>query len=102
MQRRPILLWMLLWTLTLGGCALPQQVEHYFFEKDGAVVATAWRYAGKPDNPVDDLWIDLTKAPAFEIRLPDGRKAWVQRGDVTFETKPLSVDAAIADHRKAL
>jgi gamma-D-glutamyl-L-lysine dipeptidyl-peptidase len=38
----------------------------------------------------------------LEIRLPDGRKAWVQRGDVTFETKPLSVDAAIAVAKRFL
>ena len=32
----------------------------------------------------------------LEIRLPDGRQAWVQRGDITSETMPLNVDAAIA------
>jgi len=30
------------------------------------------------------------------VRLPDGRSAWVQRGDITFDAKPLSIAQAIA------
>jgi hypothetical protein len=36
----------------------------------------------------DSLWL--------EVRLPDNRSAWVQRGDVTFDPKPLSIPQAIA------
>ncbi|MEN6607604.1 MAG: NlpC/P60 family protein [Bryobacteraceae bacterium] len=36
----------------------------------------------------DERWI--------EVRLPDGRNAWVQRGDVTFDLKPLNVESTIA------
>ncbi len=32
----------------------------------------------------------------FQIKLPDGRAAWVQRGDVDLDPKPLSIDDAIA------
>jgi cell wall-associated NlpC family hydrolase len=31
-----------------------------------------------------------------EVRLPDGRAAWIQRGDVTFESRKLSIDETIA------
>jgi hypothetical protein len=30
------------------------------------------------------------------VRLPDGRSAWVQRGDITFDAKPLTIAQAIA------
>ncbi len=32
----------------------------------------------------------------IEVRLPDDRSAWVQRGDLTFENKKLSIDEMIA------
>jgi cell wall-associated NlpC family hydrolase len=32
----------------------------------------------------------------LEVRLPDGRSAWLQRGDITFDAKPLSIAQAIA------
>ncbi|HEU5161559.1 MAG TPA: C40 family peptidase [Thermoanaerobaculia bacterium] len=32
----------------------------------------------------------------YEVRLPDGSKAFVQSGDVAFETKPVTIDEAIA------
>lgn len=32
----------------------------------------------------------------YEVRLPDGAKAFVQSGDVAFDPKPLSIDEAIA------
>jgi cell wall-associated NlpC family hydrolase len=31
----------------------------------------------------------------LEVRLPDGRQAWVQRGDVTFDPKPLTIKETI-------
>lgn len=65
----------LMWSIGTSGCALPQYAEHYFYEKDGAVVADAWRYAGNPDNPVNQLRIDLRSSPIFDVRLPDG--VWV-------------------------
>ncbi len=30
------------------------------------------------------------------VRLPDGRSAWVQRGDLSFDSKPLPIEAMIA------
>lgn len=32
----------------------------------------------------------------FQVKLPDGRAAWVQRGDVNLDPKPLSIDDSIA------
>lgn len=32
----------------------------------------------------------------YSVRLPDGRPAWVQSGDVTFDNKPLSIPQTIA------
>jgi cell wall-associated NlpC family hydrolase len=32
----------------------------------------------------------------LEVRLPDDRSGWVQRGDVAFDAKPLSIDETIA------
>lgn len=75
MKQLPLLIWLLVWSLVTGGCALPQYAEHYTYNKDGAMVASAWRYAGSPDNPVYELWVDLRRAPPFEIRMPDG--VWV-------------------------
>jgi hypothetical protein len=31
----------------------------------------------------------------LEVRLPDDRSGWLQRGDVSFESQPLSIEAAI-------
>lgn len=36
------------------------------------------------------------------VRLPDGRSAWVQRGDITFDAKPLSIAQAIARSQRFL
>ncbi len=38
----------------------------------------------------------------LEVRLPDDRSGWLQRGDVTFDTQPLSIDAAIELSRRFL
>jgi hypothetical protein len=38
----------------------------------------------------------------LEVRLPDDRSGWLQRGDVSFESQPLSVDAAIELSRRFL
>jgi cell wall-associated NlpC family hydrolase len=38
----------------------------------------------------------------LEVRLPDDRSGWLQRGDVSFEAKPLTVEAAIALSRRFL
>lgn len=76
-----LFLWLLLWSIGISGCALPQYAEHYFYEKDGTVVADAWRYAGNPDNPVDDLRINLRSSPPLDVRLPDG--TWVSSRDAT-------------------
>lgn len=82
-NRQPILFALLLvLAMGMGGCALPQHVEHYFYEKDGAVVAEAWRYAGNPENPVHRLWINLKSSPMFDIRLPDG--VWISSRDAAF------------------
>lgn len=32
----------------------------------------------------------------LQVRLPDGRPAWLQRGDVTFDPKPLAINEVIA------
>lgn len=76
MKRPPLFIWLLIWSILTSGCALPQYLEHYTYDKDGAMVASAWRYAGNPENPVDKLWVDLRRAPPFEIRMPDG--VWVR------------------------
>jgi hypothetical protein len=31
----------------------------------------------------------------IEVRLPDNRRAWIQRGDVTFDTEPLTIPETI-------
>ena len=38
----------------------------------------------------------------IEVRLPDDRAGWVQRGDVSFESQPLSIEAAIELGRRFL
>jgi cell wall-associated NlpC family hydrolase len=38
----------------------------------------------------------------LEVRLPDDRSGWVQRGDVSFDAKPLSIADAIALSRRFL
>ena len=38
----------------------------------------------------------------LEVRLPDDRSGWLQRGDVSFDAKPLTVEAAIALGRRFL
>jgi cell wall-associated NlpC family hydrolase len=38
----------------------------------------------------------------LQVRLPDERSGWLQRGDVTFDPKPLSIEAAIALSRRFL
>ena len=38
----------------------------------------------------------------IEVHLPDGRSAWVQRGDVSFDVRPLSIEEAIALSRRFL
>lgn len=42
----------------------------------------------------DDRWL--------EVRLPDDRLGWLQQGDVSFDEKPLSIDAVIALSRRFL
>ena len=37
-----------------------------------------------------------------EVRLPDGSVAWVHRGDLTFERRPLTVQAAVALAKRLL
>lgn len=73
--------WPLICAVGTSGCALPQYAEHYFFERDGAVVADAWRYAGNWENPVDELRIDIRSSPIFNVRLPDG--VWVSSREAT-------------------
>jgi len=67
-----------------GGCALPQTFEQRVFERDGVSAIHASRYAGDPENPIDDLWIDVRVASPFEIRLPDGE--WVAPQKMTAAT----------------
>jgi hypothetical protein len=38
----------------------------------------------------------------LEVRLPDDRSGWLQRGDVSFESQPLSIEAAIDLGRRFL
>jgi len=38
----------------------------------------------------------------LEVRLPDDRPGWLQRGDVSFEAKPMTVEAVIALSRRFL
>ncbi len=38
----------------------------------------------------------------IEVRLPDGRTAWVQRGDVSLDHKPLGIPATVALARRLL
>src|SRR5262249_36339928 len=38
----------------------------------------------------------------IQVRLPDDRPAWVQRGDITLHSQPLSVDDAIALSKRFL
>jgi cell wall-associated NlpC family hydrolase len=38
----------------------------------------------------------------IEIRLPDGRRAWVQRGDVSFDPAPLDIQATVLLARRFL
>ena len=38
----------------------------------------------------------------LEVRLPDDRSGWLQRGDVSFESQPLSIEAAIDLSRRFL
>jgi SH3-like domain-containing protein len=38
----------------------------------------------------------------MEVRLPDGRSAWIQRGDVSLDRAPLDIPAAIALARRFL
>ena len=46
-------------------------------------------------EPADDpRWL--------EVRLPDDRSGWVQRGDVSLDTQPLSIEATIALSRRFL
>lgn len=80
MRPRPGWIW-LVFCILLSGCAAPQYAEHYSYEKEGVVVASAWRYAGNVENPVHRLWIDLGRVPAFDIRMPDG--SWVNSQNVT-------------------
>jgi SH3-like domain-containing protein len=42
----------------------------------------------------DDRW--------FQVKLVDGATAWVQRGDLTFDTAPMSIDAMIAFSKRFL
>lgn len=79
MKRLPLFIWLLIWSIATGGCALPQYAEHYTYNKDGVKIADAWRYAGNPENPVDNLWVDLKGASPFEIRMPDG--VWVMSNE---------------------
>jgi len=76
MKRLPLFIWLLIWSIVTSGCALPQYAERYTYGKEGAMVASAWRYAGSPENPVHKLWVGLRRAPPFEIRMPDG--VWVR------------------------
>ncbi len=46
------------------------------------------------ETPNQERWL--------EARLPDGRKAWVQRGDLSFETPRLSIDDTIALSKRFL
>jgi gamma-D-glutamyl-L-lysine dipeptidyl-peptidase len=36
----------------------------------------------------------------LEVRLPDDRSGWLQRGDITFDARPLSIEAAIELSRR--
>ena len=38
----------------------------------------------------------------LEVRLPDDRRGWLQRGDVTFDAKPMSIAEAIAFSKRFL
>lgn len=38
----------------------------------------------------------------LEVRLPDDRSGWLQRGDVTFDARPLSIEAAMELSRRFL
>jgi len=46
------------------------------------------------EPPGEERWL--------QVRLPDGRSGWLQRGDGSFDTQPLTVEAAIALSRRFL
>jgi hypothetical protein len=46
------------------------------------------------EPPGDDRWL--------EVRLPDDRSGWLQRGDISFATEPLSIATAIELSRRFL
>ena len=73
MPRRLSILLTLLYALGLGACARPQYVEFHRLGPEQAPSVRGMRYAGNSRNPIDDLWIDLDKAPPFQVRLPDGQ-----------------------------
>jgi cell wall-associated NlpC family hydrolase len=51
-----------------------------------------------------ELSVDTTKNTArwLQVKLVDGQTAWVQRGDVSAETAPLTIDAMLQLARKFL
>ncbi len=46
--------------------------------------------------PADD------KARWLQVKLPDGRPAWVQRGDISLQAKPMTIDEMLAHARRFL
>jgi cell wall-associated NlpC family hydrolase len=52
----------------------------------------------------DGQWIEvrLPAAPARDVAVPDTLQAWVQRGDVTFEPKPLAIQESIGFAKRFL
>lgn len=69
----------------LGGCALPQKAERYYFNHNGAAdVVSGVRYAGNKENPIDEIRVSLKSALPFQFRLPDG--FWANSRDISRET----------------
>ncbi len=84
MRRAILVLVLCVSVAVINGCALPQYAERHIIEWQGSVIVEASRYAGREENPVDDLWIKLGRAPAFQFRFPDG--LWVNSREISLRT----------------
>lgn len=84
-MRRAILVQVLcVFAALFAGCALPQYAEVHIIQGQDGVAVEASRYAGREENPVDELWINLARAPVFQFRFPDGQ--WVNSREITLRT----------------
>lgn len=81
MRRSIVVLVLCAFVALLNGCALPQYAEDHIIERKGSVTVRASRYAGREEDPVHELWINLAKSPDFQFRFPDGK--WVNAREIT-------------------